>query len=223
MCGVRQVIGSWNTMPTRAPRTRSSSASASPSSSVPPSSARPLARPLALSSPSAPRNSWLLPAPDSPTTPKHSPACHGEIHRPHRLHRPRPRWRSARRSPPGAAALRGRRVSAHADPVHRAGIAEQVQAQQQRHQHRCGHQQHPRRGLHLLRAAVDQVAEACLRLLHPEAEESSGSSRTGSSAEWSGRRRPPRARADWARRVAQSICAAAHPRGARRVDELAAP
>ena len=60
-------------MPIPAPRTRSSAAGASPSSSVPRKRALPCARPFAASRPITARNTWLLPAPDSPTTPRHSP------------------------------------------------------------------------------------------------------------------------------------------------------
>ena len=60
-------------MPIPAPRTRSSAAGVSVSSSVPRKRALPCARPFPASRPSTARNTWLLPAPDSPTTPRHSP------------------------------------------------------------------------------------------------------------------------------------------------------
>ena len=62
-------------MPMPAPRTRSSAAGGRSRSSRPRKRALPCARPLAASSPITARNSWLLPAPDSPTTPRHSPAA----------------------------------------------------------------------------------------------------------------------------------------------------
>src|SRR5580698_2050800 len=57
----------------RAPRTRSRSAPRCAIRSTDPNSARPCTRPFEASKPIAAKNAWLFPAPDSPTTPTHSP------------------------------------------------------------------------------------------------------------------------------------------------------
>src|SRR5215472_13374393 len=170
-CGVSEVIGSWNTMPTLAPRTRSSAAAGSPRISCPSSRALPAARPFAASSPKTPRNSWLLPAPDSPTTPRHSPRDTESV-----------TSCTARSGPCGVSnvTLSPLRLSTGVAPGDSAlagiesiaqAIAEQIQTQQQQHQRYRRYQHHPGRRLHLLRAGEDEIAEARLWLLHSEAEE----------------------------------------------------
>src|SRR6516162_6566693 len=160
-------------MPICAPRTRSSAAAGSPMSSLPASSALPVARPFAARSPITARNSWLLPAPDSPTTPRHSARLTESV-----------TSCTAATGPCGVSKLTlssrtlssasgsGRELSVLAgiEGIAQA-ITEQVETQQQQHQRDRRHEQHPRRGLHLLCAGVDEVAEARLRLLHPESEE----------------------------------------------------
>ena len=75
MCGVSEVMGSWNTMPIRAPRMRSNSGCAQ-CQQVHGAKARPAGcTAVRGQQPSAARKAWLLPAPDSPTTPRHSPGA----------------------------------------------------------------------------------------------------------------------------------------------------
>src|SRR5579872_4479502 len=154
----------------RAPRMRSSSRAEDPSSSLVPSRTLPRARPLALSNPSAARKIWLLPAPDSPTTPTHSPGATSRL-----------TPCTARMSPPGAVKLTSRsRMQSASTAGTPAGlvsvlmriqcipqsIAQRVETDQQADQQSRRDEQQPGGGLHLLGAIVDQTAEAGQRLLH---------------------------------------------------------
>ena len=73
--GFSEVIGSWKTMPTSAPRTLRSSRSASPVSSRPASAMLPRVIAFSGSSPASARPRVDLPQPDSPTMPTVSPAA----------------------------------------------------------------------------------------------------------------------------------------------------
>src|SRR5215831_16852600 len=153
-------------MPMPAPRMRSSAAPESDRSSVP----RKRALPFAASRPSGARNTWLLPAPDSPTTPRHSPgateramSCAATM-RPRGVSNATVRCESSSTAPPwasGAAGIEGIAQS----------VTEKIQAAEQQHETGRGHEQHPGRRFHLRRAEEDQVAEARVRLLHAEPEE----------------------------------------------------
>ncbi len=73
--GFNAVIGSWNTMPMRLPRSAHSAASGWPSNSWPSKTMLPLTRALSGSSPSKAMAVSDLPLPDSPTRPSVSPAA----------------------------------------------------------------------------------------------------------------------------------------------------
>src|SRR6202030_1317086 len=68
-------MASWNIMAMRLPRMRFNSSGAIPSSSAPRKRALPVTRPFAARSPITVSNVWLLPDPDSPTTPTVSPSA----------------------------------------------------------------------------------------------------------------------------------------------------
>src|ERR1700722_10537340 len=151
----------------RAPRTRSRSAPRCAIRSTEPNCARPCTRPFEASKPIAAKNAWLFPAPDSPTTPTHSP-------------RPTLSAKSltAATSPSGVLKVTFRSSSRNTESSTVTGIqciaktvAHEVETQEQRHEKNCRHQQHPRRRLHLLRPIVDEAAQARERLLNSEPEE----------------------------------------------------
>ena len=72
ICGVSEVRGSWKIMVTALPRNLFNWPVGALRISVPRYFTLPLALPLPASNPKAARNSWLLPEPLSPTTPRHS-------------------------------------------------------------------------------------------------------------------------------------------------------
>ena len=170
ICGVSEVSGSWKIMVMREPRSRLSFTCGRPSSSWLRKITLPVARPFDASRPVAARKSWLLPEPDSPTTPRHSPAdTLSEI------------FFTACTSP----SLVAKRTSRSLDLENRRShgltvlgvegipepIADEVEAEQgHRHEQRRENQR-PGGGFHLVRAVMDQHAPRRQRLLHAETEE----------------------------------------------------
>src|SRR6478609_7904810 len=157
-------------MPMRAPRTRSSSAAGRPSSSWPRKRALPRERPLASSSPVTARNSWVLPAPDSPTIPRHSPAPTARFTASTAVTVP---LGVSKVTPSPASSSSGTGTASVFTGIQRIAqrVAQHIQAHQQRDHEGGRHDEHPGRGLHLLSADVDQIAQTRLGLLHAEAKE----------------------------------------------------
>src|SRR5581483_1525888 len=158
----------------RSPRTRSSSVLPCVMRSLEPNRARPLTLPLLASIPSVARKAWLLPAPDSPTTATHSPRRTSSE-----------KSLTAATSPSGVLnrtfSSSSRSTQSAAKPCTRSAvtgieriaqpIANEIETHQQRHEKKSRHEQHPRGGLHFLRAIVDQAAQARERLLYPKSKE----------------------------------------------------
>ena len=71
--GLSEVIGSWKIIASRTPRIRFSSRAGRFRSSWPRKRALPVQRPFLASRPMIERKAWVLPEPDSPTTPTLSP------------------------------------------------------------------------------------------------------------------------------------------------------
>src|SRR5579864_8598054 len=154
-------------MAMRLQRIRFNSAWRKPRSSVSRKRALPLARPLAAKRPMMVRNSWLLPAPDSPTMPTTSPSSSVND-----------TSLTALTSPSGVAKRVSRclisrsdtstilRVEGIAQPV-----ADEVEREQRGREKYCREDQHPGRGLHLCRPFADEHTPARIGLLHAEAEE----------------------------------------------------
>src|SRR5579872_1957532 len=163
--GVSEVIGSWKIIPMRAPRIRSSSTRDEAMRSRPANQACPRARPFSARSPRMARNAWLLPAPDSPTTLRHSPGA-----------TERDSERTACTSLCGVwkltSSLSSCRMGSALTRIQRIPqcIPHQGETQQEHDEEGRRNQQHPRRRLHFLRAIVDQAPEARQRLLHPQTE-----------------------------------------------------
>src|ERR1700760_1110589 len=113
----------------------------------------PVARPLPERSPMVARKSWLLPEPDSPTTPRHSPSPMVKL-----------ALRTACTSPSGVEKRTSRLLTSKIGWVISAirggegiaqAVADEVEAEQRdRHEGRR-EDQHPRRGFHLLGAVLD--------------------------------------------------------------------
>src|SRR5215471_4494202 len=138
-----------------------------PSSSAPRKRALPVARPFAARSPITLRNAWLLPEPDSPTTPTVSPSA---IAKDTSL--------TALTSPSGVSkrVLRFSTSSSATSTILGVegvaqSVADEVEAEQGGGKENGGEHQHPRRGLHLGSAVGDQHAPARIGFLHAEAKE----------------------------------------------------
>src|ERR1700674_4337568 len=160
-------MASWNIMATRLPRMRFNSSCRIPMSSVPRKRALPVARPLAANSPMIVRNTWLLPAPDSPTTPTVSPSPKANdtsltaLTSPSGVSKRVLRWLTSR-----SATSTVLRVEGVAQPV-----ADEVEAEQGGREEDGREDQHPRRGFHLRRPFADEHAPARIGLLHAKTEE----------------------------------------------------
>src|SRR6186713_2694627 len=136
---------------------------ASPSRSTPSRFAWPLTRACGGNKPIMARNACVLPAPDSPMTPRHRPGCSSSETASTAQVAPYATERFSMRSSAASVIARLQRCT--------QSVAEQVESNQHCRQQRGGHEQHPCRRLHLLRAFVDEAAETGERLLHAEPEE----------------------------------------------------
>src|SRR5262245_35173109 len=108
------------------------------------------------------RKACVLPAPDSPMTPRQRPAPSSK------------ETSSTAVFPPYATPSPSTDSSASLTAVSQSPsqrISQCVECRQQRDQQARRRQQHPRRGFHFLRALVDQTTEAGVRLLHAQPEE----------------------------------------------------
>src|SRR5262249_40971760 len=154
MWGVSEVRGSWKIIVIFDPLKRLSSCCVRPSNSSPRYFTLPVARPFAASSPMAARKSWLLPEPDSPTTPRHSAS-------------PTVRFSdlTACTSPSGVAKWTSRSLISKIGAVMSAvlgiegvaqPVADEVEAEQGRRHERAGEDQHPGIAFHLLLAVRDE-------------------------------------------------------------------
>src|SRR6202030_2144008 len=166
-------MASWNIMAMRLPRMRFSSAGAIPSSSAPRKRALPVARPFAARSPITVRNVWLLPDPDSPTTPTVSPSAIAKDTSLTALTSPSGMVKRVLRFLTSSSATMLNNpcstvlgVEGVAQPV-----ADEVEAEQGGGEENGGEHQHPGRGLHLGSPVGDEHAPARVGLLYAEAEE----------------------------------------------------
>src|SRR5580658_2271425 len=115
---------------------------------------------------------WLLPAPDSPTSARHSPAATvkdrsltastGARALPKRTLNPSTLSTGVAAS--AASGLAGIERIAQT-------VADEVEAEEQRHEYARRHEEHPGRGLHVLRTIANETAETRERLLHAETQE----------------------------------------------------
>src|SRR5579862_1291685 len=169
MCGVSEVSGSWKIIVILEPRSRLSARCGWPSISSPRYLTLPVARPFVASSPMVARKSWLLPEPDSPTTPRHSAS-------------PTVRFSdlTACTSPSGVAKWTSRSLISKIGAAISAilgiegiaqPIADEVEAEQGHRHERAGEDQHPGITLHLLFAVGDEHAPGGQRLLDAEPQE----------------------------------------------------
>src|SRR3990172_4152771 len=160
----------------RSPRTRWSRAGGSPRISAPRNLTLPRAGPFAANNPMIDMKIWLLPEPDSPTTPTVSPGPTAKLTSLTALTSPSGVSNTvsspstsrvgttAGASRASASAILG--IEGIAQPV-----PDEVEAEQRRGEEDGGEHQRPPGGLHRSRALADQHAPARVRLLHAEAEE----------------------------------------------------
>src|ERR1700749_3484184 len=169
ICGVSDVSGSWKIIVILEPRSLFNAFCGAPRISSPRYLTLPVAWPFCASSPVAPRNSWLLPEPDSPTTPRHSPAP-----------TVRSSLRTACTSPSGVVkrtskSLISSIVSAISAILGIEGvaqpIADEIEAEKRYRHERRREYQRPRRGLDLILAVGDQDTPRRQRFLNAQAEE----------------------------------------------------
>src|ERR1700733_4307533 len=164
-------------------------------------------------------NTWVLPDPDSPTIPTHSPGATSID-----------TWRTAAIRAPRCvnSTLRSsmRRAGTTSAFLHVEGVAqavaEEVERQQQQRQKSAGHQQYPRRRLHLARAFGNQRTEAGMRLLDAEPQKAQ------EAFEHNDLRHRQRGvddhrSDDVGNHVSRDDARSARPRGDRRLDEFAMP
>src|SRR5579862_5132707 len=169
MCGVSEVSGSWKIIVILEPRSRLSARCGWPSISSPRYLTLPVARPFVASRPMVARKSWLLPEPDSPTTPRHSPSSMVKL-----------ALRTACTSPSGVWKRTSRLVTSKIGWLMSAilrvegvaqAVADEVEAEQRDCHERSREDQHPWRGLHLVGAVLDQHTPRCQWLLDAKTEE----------------------------------------------------
>src|SRR5580658_6334009 len=112
-------------------------------------------------------NTCVLPDPDSPTIPTHSPAATSiDTWRTAQIRAPRC-VNSTLRSSMRRAGTTSAFLDVEGVPQ---AVAEEVERQQQQRQKSAGHQQYPRRRFHLARAFGNQRTEAGMRLLDAESQ-----------------------------------------------------
>src|SRR5207342_3192829 len=117
--------------------------------SISPSRARPDTRAAGGNNPMRPRKICVLPAPDSPITPRQRPRAISKDTPSTVVCAPKPTLSASTRKSNASFTAR---LAIFAQP-----LTQQIERDQQDRQQRRGHQQHPRRRLHLLRAFVDET------------------------------------------------------------------
>src|SRR5882724_3042748 len=152
-CGVKEVIGSWNTMVSLEPRMRFNRGAGAPRVSLPSKRTLPWAAALPASRPMAAMKICVLPDPDSPTMATHSRAATATD-----TCRTAEMLRFGREKPTVNSSMVN--MGAKSAFLHIEGVAqsvaEDIQGEQQHRQNSAGYQQYPRRRLHFARAFGDQ-------------------------------------------------------------------
>src|SRR5580658_541021 len=147
------------------PRIRFKAARGAPRISSPSKRTLPVARALRGSNPNAPMKICVFPDPDSPTMPTHSPCVtQSDTSRTAAMRSP------FRKSMLRASILRTSGNSGLLRQTVAQSVADDVQADEQDGKKDAGHQQDPRRALHLDGALGDQRAQARVRFLDAQAE-----------------------------------------------------
>src|SRR3569832_626599 len=156
MCGVRLVSGSWKIIVIFEPRSLFSFAGFFVCFFWSRYFTLPVAVPLPASNLMVVWKSWLLPEPDSPTTPRHSPSSMVKF-----------ALRTACTAPSGVEKRTSRlltsKIGALISAIHRVegvaqAIADKIEAEQGDRHEGGREDQHPGRGFHLVRAILDQHA-----------------------------------------------------------------